>query len=124
MSDTPRCDERFKLFEMHSEGGQGDAARNLARELERENAKLRDVVNSEVQSLRAVQSYVTAHGPQAVAVNLGTILDNLARAARPWTHETEHRDVRVLAVVGIWAMVRRPGCAPYVCETKHLKFQP
>lgn len=34
--ETPRCDDIFKAMEMHSEGGQGNAARLLARTLERE----------------------------------------------------------------------------------------
>jgi len=33
---TPRTDEMAKAMEMHSEGGQGNAARQLCRQLERE----------------------------------------------------------------------------------------
>lgn len=32
----------------------------------------------------------------------------------------EHRDVVVLAVAGVWAMVRRPRCMPYVVAVREL----
>jgi phage host-nuclease inhibitor protein Gam len=35
--------------------------------------------------------------------------------------EIESLSVKVMAVDGIWAMVRRPGCAPYVCHIKELE---
>ena len=37
-----------------------------------------------------------------------------------WTYTTEDRDVVLMAVVKIWAMVRRPGCVPYVVHVKAL----
>lgn len=37
-----------------------------------------------------------------------------------WTHDVEQRDVVLLAVSGVYAMVRRPGCMPYVCTIKDL----
>jgi hypothetical protein len=37
-----------------------------------------------------------------------------------WTHKTEHRDVILMAVSGKYAMVRRPGCAPYVAGLKEI----
>lgn len=40
--------------------------------------------------------------------------------AGKWTYVTEYRDVSLLAVAGIWAMVRRPRAVPYVCQTKDL----
>lgn len=36
------------------------------------------------------------------------------------TRVVELRNVVVLAIVGTHAMVRRPGCIPYVCATKEL----
>ena len=39
-----------------------------------------------------------------------------------WTYDTEDRDVILLAVAGCWAMVCRPGCAPYVEHVKHINF--
>ena len=38
-----------------------------------------------------------------------------------WTHKVERRDVRLMAVSDGWAMVRRPGCVPYVCRAKELE---
>ena len=37
-----------------------------------------------------------------------------------WMKETEDRDVVLMALVGAWAMVRRPKCAPYVCSASEL----
>jgi hypothetical protein len=31
------------------------------------------------------------------------------------------RAVEVLAVAGIWAMVRRPGCMPYIAHVNRIK---
>lgn len=38
-----------------------------------------------------------------------------------WSYETERRNVTVLAISGRYAMVRRPGYAPYVCPVKELE---
>ena len=32
-----------------------------------------------------------------------------------WTYRTEDRDVILLVTYGLYAMVRRPHCMPYVC---------
>ena len=40
------------------------------------------------------------------------------------TPMTEEIDVIVLAIVGVNAMVRRPGCAAFVANTKDLKDMP
>lgn len=37
-----------------------------------------------------------------------------------WMKETEDRDVVLMALVGAWAMVRRPKCAPYICFASEL----
>jgi hypothetical protein len=37
-----------------------------------------------------------------------------------WIYETEHRAVVLMSIVGIYAMVRRKGCMPYVCGIKEL----
>ena len=37
-----------------------------------------------------------------------------------WAYSVERRDVILLALSGKWAMVRRPGCVPYVCEVSEL----
>lgn len=37
-----------------------------------------------------------------------------------WCKGYELREVQLLAVGGIWAMVRRKGCMPYVCSVKDL----
>ena len=37
-----------------------------------------------------------------------------------WTYETERRVVVLMAIVGIYAMVRRKRCSPYVCNVKEL----
>jgi len=39
-----------------------------------------------------------------------------------WTYSTERREVVLMAVVRQWAMVRRKGAVPYVCELKELEF--
>jgi len=39
-----------------------------------------------------------------------------------WTYSIERRNVVLLALSGKWAMVRRPGCMPYVCEVKELSI--
>ena len=39
---------------------------------------------------------------------------------KKWKYETEDRDVVVLAIVGKYAMVRRPRCLPYVADVKDL----
>ena len=44
--------------------------------------------------------------------------------AGKWTYTTEDRDVVLMAVVGIYAMVRRKGCVPYVCDVKELSLIP
>lgn len=41
-----------------------------------------------------------------------------------WVVEEDRRPVRVLAIVGPWAMVRRPHAVPYVCESAHLEPMP
>jgi hypothetical protein len=41
-------------------------------------------------------------------------------SAGKWTYDTEDRDVILMCVVGAWAMVRRPKCAPYVCYASEL----
>ena len=38
-----------------------------------------------------------------------------------WKYSEEDRDVVLLVVAGIWAMVRRPGSVPYVVHIKELK---
>jgi hypothetical protein len=38
-----------------------------------------------------------------------------------WSFEIDRREVSVLAVAGIWAMVRRPTCFPYVCHIEQLE---
>lgn len=38
-----------------------------------------------------------------------------------WIDKTEDREVRLLAVVQGWAMVRRPKCMPYVCHIDELR---
>lgn len=42
---------------------------------------------------------------------------------KQWHYRTESRNVVVLSVVGVWAMVRRPRCVPYVCHKKELIYQ-
>lgn len=37
-----------------------------------------------------------------------------------WGEEVEDRDVILMALIGSWAMVRRPKCAPYVCGVKEI----
>lgn len=39
-----------------------------------------------------------------------------------WITIKERRPVTVLAVAGIWSMVRRPHCVPYVCRTKEIEI--
>jgi hypothetical protein len=38
-----------------------------------------------------------------------------------WTYKTDPREVEVLAVADGYAMVRRKGCAPYICQAKEIK---
>ncbi len=38
-------------------------------------------------------------------------------------YKKERRNVEVLAVAGIWAMIRRGKCAPYVCHVDELYQQ-
>jgi len=40
-----------------------------------------------------------------------------------WIYRTEEIEVLVLAVVGPHAMVRRPGCAPFVASAKDLSYE-
>jgi len=44
--------------------------------------------------------------------------------AGKWTYETEDRDVILMAVSGKYAMVRRKGCSPYVCDVRELSLIP
>lgn len=37
-----------------------------------------------------------------------------------WEYDVQMRDVKVLAISGVWAMVRLKGCAPYVASVKEL----
>lgn len=41
-----------------------------------------------------------------------------------WHMKTLEFEVTVLSVVGIWAMVRKKGCAPFVTHKKCLKAFP
>ena len=38
-----------------------------------------------------------------------------------WTYKTDLREVELMAVVDEYAMVRRKGCAPYICQVKEIK---
>jgi len=44
-----------------------------------------------------------------------------ARRANGWEYHTEEREVRLLAIAGNWAMVRRSGAIPYCCMLKELR---
>lgn len=39
-----------------------------------------------------------------------------------WSYREELRDVKVLAVSGAWAMVRRPRAVPYVAPIAELRY--
>lgn len=38
-----------------------------------------------------------------------------------WSYKTERRLVKLMAISGNWAMVRRPHCVPYVVALKELE---
>ena len=38
-----------------------------------------------------------------------------------WSHETTEIEVRIMAIVDGYAMIRRKGCIPFVCSVKELK---
>ena len=38
-----------------------------------------------------------------------------------WSYKTDLHEVEVMAVVAGYAMVRRKGCAPYICQVKEIK---
>ena len=38
-----------------------------------------------------------------------------------WSYKTDLREVEVMAVADGYAMVRRKGCAPYICQAKEIK---
>jgi len=40
---------------------------------------------------------------------------------KKWTYKTDLYEVEVMGVVGRFAMVRRKGCAPYVCQSKEIQ---
>ena len=40
---------------------------------------------------------------------------------KKWTYKTNLIEVEVMAIVDKFAMVRRKGCAPYVCQVKEIK---
>jgi hypothetical protein len=42
---------------------------------------------------------------------------------KKWEYRTVVFEVEVMATVGIWAMVRRKGCVPFVCNTSELKVK-
>ena len=44
--------------------------------------------------------------------------------AGKWTYVTEERDVVLMATSGGYAMVRRKGCFPYVCNLSELSLIP
>jgi len=37
-----------------------------------------------------------------------------------WHYITEQIDVEIMAVSGIYAMVRRKGCMPFVCDFRNV----
>lgn len=41
-------------------------------------------------------------------------------SGKHWAGRSESAPVEVMAVVGIHAMVRRIGCLPFVCDSRHL----
>ena len=43
------------------------------------------------------------------------------RQATGWVYQTIDREVILMAVSGRYAMVRRSGCLPYVCNKKDLR---
>ena len=40
---------------------------------------------------------------------------------KKWSYKTDLHEVEVMAVVNNFAMVRRKGCAPYVCQVKEIQ---
>ena len=40
---------------------------------------------------------------------------------KKWTYKTNLIEVEVMAIADGYAMVRRKGCAPYVCQAKEIK---
>ena len=46
---------------------------------------------------------------------------NLEQREGKFVWVPERRVVFLMALAKNWAMVRRPGCAPYVCATKELR---
>lgn len=52
--------------------------------------------------------------------------DQLVRVGNrmKWTYEREDVQVEVMAQVGKYLMIRRPGCGPFVATTKDVTFTP
>ena len=42
--------------------------------------------------------------------------------SRKWIYREEIRDVIVMAIIGEWAMVRRPRCVPYTAPKKEIEL--
>jgi hypothetical protein len=63
--------------------------------------------------------------PTKKAIHLVSVKSGTAPGPKGWprnTYRIDRRDVTLLTVSGIWAMVSRDGCEPYVCRRKELEI--
>lgn len=73
---------------------------------------------------RQIKEAATALQPLIGRHVIHTVTELVSYIGGKSTYATEHRDVILMDVSGLYAMVRRPGCYPYVALVNDLKPLP